>query len=389
MLMRMVWGQLRERPTLTALHIALIGVGTAALLLVSTLLQTVTDAAARDARNIDLVVGPKGSPVQLVLTGVYHIDVPAGNIKVASLDTLRKNPMVASVIPMSLGDSYAGARIVGSTPEFIAHYAATFAEGGVWASEMDVVLGAEVARRTGLAVGMTFESTHGFDAGGSAHDAHAMMVTGILRPTGTVVDRLIVTSLSSVWAAHGLPDDPNKNETSIALLRYASPLAAAALPRAINATTDLQAASPALESARLLTIFGWVADVLRGFAGLVVVVAGVSLFAALTHMLHHRMLDIAVVRALGARRATVLKLLLLETGLIAVCGVLLGLVLVRVAAVVGNRWLPPQAQLALSAPNVFEVMVAFGVVLFALVCVAVPTLRAYRSDASKVLARGR
>jgi putative ABC transport system permease protein len=258
-LARMLKGQLAQQPLLTGMHIALVALGTAAMILVSHLLSAVSENAQRDARDIDLVVGAKGSPVQLVLAGVYHADVPSGNVRLASVMALKNNPLVSSVIPLSLGDSFAGARIVGTVPDFIAHYGGQFASGGPWVAPMDAVLGAEVAARTGLQVGETFVGAHGLDSAGGVgggHDAHPMMVVGILKRTGATLDRLVVTSLESVWDAHGIQGGADTNETTLALVRYASPLAAATLPRRINASSDLQAASPALESARLLTMAG-------------------------------------------------------------------------------------------------------------------------------------
>lgn len=392
----MLKGQLAQQPLLTGMHIALVALGTAAMILVSHLLSAVSENAQRDARDIDLVVGAKGSPVQLVLAGVYHADVPSGNVRLASVMALKKNPLVASVIPLSLGDSFAGARIVGTVPDFIAHYGGQFASGGPWVAPIDAVLGAEVAARTGLQVGETFVGAHGLDSAGGAavgvtggHDAHPMMVVGILKRTGATLDRLVVTSLESVWDAHGIQGSADNNETTLALVRYASPLAAATLPRQINSSSDLQAASPALESARLLTIFGWIGDLLRGFAGLVLAVAGMSVFVALSQLLAHRRYDVALVRALGASRAMVTRLLLLETLIVATCGALLGLMLARVALLGLRVWLPPQLVSGEASISAQEIIIVLTVIGFSVLCAVVPALRAYRVDAGSVLSQRR
>jgi putative ABC transport system permease protein len=131
-----------------------------------------------------------------------------------------------------------------------------------------------------------------------------------------------------------------------------------------------------------------VATVLKGFAGLVVAVAGVSLFAALSYVLSARMLDVAVIRALGARRRDVMQLLTLETATIAFLGVALGVLLARAVAYLSNRWLPAQAQLSVSAPTINELIICGGVIAFALLCTLWPAWRAYRADAAHILAKG-
>eukprot|EP01136_Pigoraptor_vietnamica_P001292 Opistho-1_new@27726 len=140
--------------------------------------------------------------MQIMLAGVFHLDVPTGNIPLSTLDTLRAHPLVARAVPLSLGDSLRGYRIVGTTPEYLALYEATLAEGQAWTRPMQAVLGAEVARVTGLRVGQPFAGSHGLGEQGSAHEEQAYTVVGILAPSGTVLDRLVLADLASVWAVH-------------------------------------------------------------------------------------------------------------------------------------------------------------------------------------------
>jgi putative ABC transport system permease protein len=392
MLIRLLWGQLKRRPLTTTLHLTLISLGTAAMLIVTHMVEHIAEKGARDARGIDLVVGAKGSPVQLVLAGVYHSDVASGNVPLDDVNALAQLPLVKSVVPLSIGDSFSGARIVGTTPAFIDHYRATFAGGGLWSAPMDAVLGSDIAKKTGLQVGASFVGSHGMSteeggAGGGLHADHPYLVTGILKPTGTVADRLVLTGLDSVWVAHGLADGPK--EVTLALVSYASPLAAAFLPRTINASPRLQAASPALESARLMTIFAWVANILRGFAGLVLVVAALSVFAALLQALADRRYDVAVLRALGARRRFVTQLLLAEALLLASLGAILGAVLARLAVMTIAQWLPDGLGMQVGAPSAAELGIISAVVAFAVGVAAWPAWRAYRFDAAQVLAQGR
>jgi putative ABC transport system permease protein len=276
----------RRSPLTTLLNVALLTLGVATIVLLILLARQLDDHLQRDARGIDLVVGAKGSPLQLILAGVYHVDVPPGNIPLEAVEKLRSIPLIAEVIPISLGDSYLGFRIVGTEPEFVSHYGAELTSGRLWQVPLEAVLGAEVARRSGLALGAQFAGSHGLSAGGEEHGNDPYRVVGMLGPTGTVIDRLVLTGTGSVWKVHEHHHDDDdaagaaQKQVTMALVRYASPLAAASLPRQINSETSLQAASPAYESARLFTIFGVGTDIIKGFALLLIVASCLGIFIA-------------------------------------------------------------------------------------------------------------
>ena len=254
------WRYAWARPLDAALNVALLALGIGTICLVLLFSTQVGERLLRDARGIDLVIGAKGSPMQLILAGIYHLDAPTGNIPLAEARKLAANRMVKQVIPLALGDSYRGFRVVGAPHEYVAHYGGRLAAGRLWEAPMQVVLGAEVARATGLAVGAKFVGAHGIgEQGGDAHEEHPFEAVGVLAPSGTVLDRLVLTAIESVWEMHeehGAAPDEAKREVTVALVSYASPLAAATLPRFINERTTMQAASPALETARLLRMVG-------------------------------------------------------------------------------------------------------------------------------------
>jgi putative ABC transport system permease protein len=145
----LVFAQLRRRPLTTVLGVVLLALGVATLVFIVLLQDQLTRQLARDARGIDLVVGAKGSPLQLILSAVYHVDVPTGNIPVDVVDQLRAHRLIASVIPVSLGDNYRGFRIVGTELTLINHYEAPWAAGGGWTAPMQAVVGAEVGGGSG------------------------------------------------------------------------------------------------------------------------------------------------------------------------------------------------------------------------------------------------
>lgn len=200
--LRLLGAYLRARPLMTLLTLLLVALGMATVVMVTLVTRQFDDRLRRDAAGIDLVVGAKGSPLQLVLSGVYHLDVPPGNIPYTSLASLREHRFVAAAIPLSLGDSFRGFRIVGTEPAFVDMHAARFERGAVFDRPMQAVLGARVARETGLAPGDTFAGTHGLSAGGAAHANDIYTVTGVLAPTGGVIDRLVLTATESVWQTH-------------------------------------------------------------------------------------------------------------------------------------------------------------------------------------------
>ena len=157
----LAWRYLWARPLATVLNLLLLSLGLAAITLLLLVRTQVDRAFERDLAGIDAVVGAKGSPLQLILSGVFHLDVPTGNIPLTEAQALPLDARVAQLIPLSLGDSYRGFRIVGTTRDFPAHYGAELAQGAWWQTPMEAVLGAQVARATGLAVGGQFAGAHG------------------------------------------------------------------------------------------------------------------------------------------------------------------------------------------------------------------------------------
>jgi len=293
----------------------------------------------KDLAGIDAVVGAKGSPMQLILCGVFHIDVPPGNVPFKAVQALQANPLVASVIPLSLGDSFQGFRIVGSSAAYVNHYGATLSQGGLWTAPMEVVLGATVAKKLNLQVGHRLVGSHGLGAGGAMHEEDPYTVVGILGPTGTVIDRLIVTDTASAWKVHedhhaghdehddhdaGQVADEGKREVTMALVKYKTPLAAMSFPRWVNTNTVMQAASPALEITRLLRMLGLGTEVLRTFAGVLLLTAGLSVFIALLNAVRERRADLALLRMLGAPPGKIAALLLGEALWLGVISALIG-----------------------------------------------------------------
>jgi putative ABC transport system permease protein len=330
------WRYLWSRPLAASLNLLLLTLGLAAITFVMLASHQITQAFERDVAGIDVVVGAKGSPMQLILSGVFHIDAPTGNIPLTAVKELQANPQVAKLIPISLGDNFRGSRIVGTSPDYVQHYAAKLAEGALWAAPLQAVIGAQVARQTGLKLGDSFAGSHGLGSGGEAHGQARYVVSGVLAASGSVLDRLILTSTESVWKVHesdtALDAEDQKileeeRELTLALIQYKSPLAAVTFPRFVNATTEMQAAAPALEITRLLSMLGVGTDVLKALAGVLLLTAGVSVFIALWSAVRERRADLALLRMLGAPPRKIVGLLLFEALWLALIACALGLLL--------------------------------------------------------------
>lgn len=436
---------LRDRGLVTAFNILLIALGVASLAVLLLVSSQVERRFSRDSAGIDVVVGAKGSPLQLILSSVYHVDVPTGNVPAASLTLLRADPGVARAIPLALGDSFRGARIVGTEPGFTEIHGATVAEGRMFAGTGEVVVGSEAARTTGLTIGRQFAGTHGTGSDGHAHDNFAFTVVGILAPTGTVTDRLILTTVDSVWAMHGiegpaagpatgdephdhddnkhddhkhdgkLHDDHDHHEDNHAdaaeapqppaaildprggpapditaiLVTYRNAMAAVRLPSAINRETALQAASPATETARLLSLFGAAFDGARLFAWLVALTGLASVFVILLAAATAREGDMALLRVMGASRAQAAGTVLLEGLIIAAAGAALGLAAAHGLLAAGAALFPTLRAVGVG-PGLFhpgELGIAAAVLGLGVLAALVPAVKVTRTDLADTLAR--
>ncbi|MGE0331693.1 MAG: FtsX-like permease family protein [Ramlibacter sp.] len=390
--LRYLW----SRPLTAVLNLLLLTLGLASITFVLLLGEQVDRAFERDLAGIDAVVGAKGSPLQLILAGVFHIDVPPGNIALADVRALQANPQVAQVIPLSLGDSFRGFRIVGTTPDYITHYGAQLAQGALWAAPLQAVAGAQAASAAGLVPGQQFVGSHGLGGGGHAHGDTPYAVVGVLAPCGCVLDRLILTATESVWQVHekatAVDEEDRKaleaeREVTLALIRYRSPLAAVTFPRFVNTTTDMQAAAPAVEVTRLLRMVGVGTDVLRGFGVVLLLAAALSVFIALWGAVRERRADLALLRMLGAPPARVAALLVCEALWLALLASVLGLALghlltglvgwllqaERSLPLTGWAWVPAEAWVPLAAA------------LVAVAAALIPALHARRMDVAQLL----
>ncbi|MBO9611629.1 MAG: ABC transporter permease [Dyadobacter sp.] len=368
-----------------ALNLLLIAFGTGMLAMLLVGMRQVGERLRDNARGVDLVAGAKGSPLQLILSSIYFIDFPTGNISEENAHWLAVHPMVKKAVPLALGDNYAGFRIVGTDTGYVSLHALELAAGRFWTKPFEIVIGADVAQAQGVKVGDRIYGSHGLASDEDIHDDHAYTVTGILKKKGNAADNLVLTSLESVWEMHGAG---GPREITCMLLQYRSRMAMVALPGLINRSTAMQAASPAKESARLFALIGVGVDAIRWFAVALMALAGVSVFVSLYDSLRERVYDLAVMRVMGASRGAIFAMILLEGTLLTILGSLAGILLGHGALHAIGHWQgSPQARVdgLVFLPEEGWLLVVS--LLIGFVAALLPAIQAYRTDISETMSK--
>jgi putative ABC transport system permease protein len=395
-LLQLAYANLKEHFLTTLLSVMLLSIGVGMVSFIVTISDQLNDRFNRDIRGLDMVVGAKGSPLQLILSAVYQLDNPTGNISGEEARRVINHPLVKYSIPLAYGDSYQGFRIVGTDSVYLAHFKASFAIGSAWGKSMDVVLGSIVADRLGMTMGDHFHGTHGFESEGHAHEESHYTVVGILRPTGSVADRLILTSTESVWDIHNHGDDHHNHEgheeeaspdITALLVKFKSPMGIMQVPRFINEKTTMQAALPAIEINRLYSLMGIGFSTLQIIGFLIMGIAALSVFISLLNSLKERKYELALMRSLGASPIKLFALVLQESILLCALGYLFGIILGRLAIMILSSVGEDQFHFGLTQNGVdvielWLLPITFGV---GLVAAIIPAIRAYQADISSVL----
>lgn len=432
---QIAWKNIRQNLATAILGVLLTAFGSAILCVLLLSSHQIERQLDNNSRGIDLVVGAKGSPLQLILSSIYHMDNPTGNIPYADAQALAANPMVRLAVPLALGDNYKGHRIIGTDSSFVALYGLELAEGRMWEADFEAVVGAETARKNNLTIGDTFIGAHGLSDEGHVHDSHPYTITGILQPAHNVTDRLILSSIGSVWSVHGLHADDHHDhnhddegghahahehsheqarpehehndehandrpvlvrnmgreaaeagpEITALLVQYRNPSAIAHLPRLVNQSTSMQAASPAFESTRLFSLLGVGIDALQQLAYIIMFMAALSIFVSLYNAFKSRRYDIAIMRSMGASRGTLFGIVIAEGILITLIGAILGLLLAHVALHLIGAQTRNDDVLDALAFHPHEGWIVLASVLIGFVSAVIPAAKAYRTDISQTL----
>jgi len=404
--LKISWKSIWSKPLSSALNIMLIAFGTGILTILLLASKQISDKLENNSKDIDLVVGAKGSPLQLILSSIYYIDFPTGNIPLKEAQELAKSPFVKKAVPLALGDNYNGVRIVGTDTNFVGIYKLKVKEGKFWQSDFETTIGSSVAKNLKLKIGDTFYGAHGLTGSTDIHKTHAYKVVGILIPQGNVTDNLILTNISSVWKMHDhdekkhehdhdskdhkedkAPEIQNKEITSL-LIQYRSPMSVVMFPRMVNESTNMQAASPAQESTRLFSLIGVGVDTLQWFALLIMFIAAISVFVNLYNSLKERSYDLAIMRTLGASRTKLFLIVIAEGIMLTLAGTIIGITLGHLALeFIGSNQESSQAQLTgliLLSDEAYLFAAGLAIGIFAAIT---PAAQAYRSNISKILSK--
>ena len=405
----LVVSYLKAKPLNTLLNIILLALGIAVITILLLFSNQLKEKISDNTKGIDLVVGAKGSPLQLILCNIFHIDFPTGNINLMEADRLAKHRLVKSAIPLALGDSYKNFRIIGTNKQYVDLYKAELASGDWWNADMEVVVGATVSEFLKLRTGDIFESSHGLTKEGSAHEAHPFIVKGILKRSNTVIDNLMFTNISSIWSVHSEHSKEEHAEDSIAnpsvlvssaqasdstkeitslLIKYRNPIAALQLPRYINSQSSMQAASPSFEAARLFSILGVGVEALMGFSYVLIFISALSIFIALYNSLKERQYDLAIMRSMGASKGKLFTATIMEGTTLTLLGSLLGLMLGHGVLYLFTVIVEESGRAGISASIFYkeELYLLIGSVVLGITCSLIPAWQAYRTDIHKVLA---
>ena len=417
MIAKLAWKNIWFKPLNTILSVVLL---TSSVAIITTLVLVEKQFEEKFSSNIDgvdLVMGAQGSPLQLILSSVYQVDSPTGNISYDSAKVWMQHPFVQKAIPLAFGDNYRGYKILGTTPDYLEKYGAKIAEGKLFEKNFEVVIGSDIAKKLSLKIGDEFFGSHGDSAEGEVHDHYGYKVVGIAKTTGKVVDNLILCTIPSVWQMHGghgeeenpahgeeghvhvegeehheetdmTLDEPGMEITAV-LLKFRNKMGIVTWPRIIAQNTKMQVASPAIEVNRLFSLFGIGISALQYLAYGIMLISGISIFIALYNTLKERENEFALMRVNGAKRLQLLKVVMIESLLLCVVGFIFGTILGRVGLSLLSNSAEEDFKMSF---NPYEFIWEKEGTLFLLtifvgfIAALIPAVKAYNLNISKTLA---
>ena len=407
-LWKVAWRSIRQRALVSTLTIVSMGLGVALVVAVLVVYGVVSQSFHRGGEGYDLIVGAKGGKEQLVLNTVFYLSQPVGNIPYSFYEELTEGRnFVADVelaIPLCMGHTYQGFRVVGTVPEMFSELkyrkekSFEFASGENFKKKnpFDAVVGSIAAAQAGLPVGEKFMAVHGSGEGAVVHK-ETFHVVGVLAPTGTPVDRAIYVNMEGFYASHraeeGAAHDEHEDEAKqitavLVCVRENPPGRAEAVAKLINTGKVAQAVAPVRVIADLFeSVVGKIQWILLGMAVLTVIEAGIGIMVSIYNSMSDRRHEIAVMRALGASRLTVMFIILMESILLSLMGGVFGLLLGHGATWACSPWIVDWTgvDVGLLQFQWMELILVPGLIALASAVGYLPAMAAYRTDVAKSL----
>ncbi len=379
MILKLAWKNTWFKPLNTLLSIILLAASISIITVLLLLQKQFEEKFSSNIDNIDLVIGAQGSPLQLILSSVYQIDNPTGNIAYQEAKNWINHPFVERAVPLAFGDNYKGYRIVGTTQAYLLQYNLQIAQGKTFVNDFEVIIGSEIAQNLNLKIGDTFFGSHGDAAEGEVHDHQKYTIVGIFKPSGKVADNLILSTIKSVWLMHHPEEEiteetlatteehihdencthhpeeeateeehvhdehcthdhheevsinEDEQEITAILIKFKNKMGVVTWPRIIAQNTKMQAVSPVYEVNRLFELFGIGLDALKYLAFGIMLLSGISIFISLYNRLNERKYEFALMRINGAKPLHLFGLVLTESLLLCVLGYAFGKVIGRLA----------------------------------------------------------
>ena len=379
--------------TITALSIALAG---GLLMSVWVVKEQSQRTFTQVNTGFDAVLGARGSKLQLVLNAIFHLEASPGNLPASDYEYVRRHPAVKLAIPIAVGDNLRGYRIVGTIPEFFT--GVEYAPGRRFAlskgrlfdpSAKEAVIGSFAARRLGLSVGDTFHPFHGLVYDERNQHAETYVVTGILAPSNTPADKVVWIPIHGLQTMSG-HDPKYATDVSAVLIQLRSPTAGIMLDimynRQGNRLTFAYPVSAII--ADLFSRISWFDKILALVAYLVALVAAGSVLASIYNSMSARRRDLAILRALGARRRTIFGAVVAESACIGALGSVVGFAIYFTLLTVVAGIVREQTGVVLSIWAGHPVLIYCPLGMTALCALGgmVPAFKAYRTPVADTLA---
>ena len=408
---RIVFNCIRQHWFSACLAAASIAAGIALLVAVYSLREQSRETFTQSGLGVDAILAPKGSPLQITLNAIYHLEEMPGRILWADYLDLKKNRLVEQAIPFATGHSYGGFRVNAVERGFLTEFeykpGQVFSfdpqaggQGRAFDSGHEAVAGWAAAKEGGLKLGDNFNPSCGLDEHAAVHKHDHMKIVGIMAPTGTPHDRAIYIPLSTFYGLHGHPNetvqmahDHHLRQISGAYLKLKRIRKGALHPGIqslkfeVNQSPNRQLVIPNEVMPRLLGIIGWVDKVLLAIAFILTLISVLFLFFSLLSSLREMKKDLALLRALGARRAVVMGLIVCHGAVVSLVGGIVGLMAGHGIVAVGARYIYAETGVSFSAAYVswLDYAVLPGVLALSFLAALIPGVQAYRLSVQRHL----